>query len=361
MLPHAARDAKPSDRWSLRECEDILERGVSLAIPQRFEMSKERDYYEVLGVARTASADEIKRAYRRLAKQFHPDRNPNDPKAETRFKEVQHAYGVLGDVSKRADYDRFGHAAVGQWSSGPTGERVYQWGGGSSINMEDLEDLFSAFGSGGGGARPGIFEQFFRGSERTHRRPEPPGADEAEVRVTFEQAAVGGVITVRVARGPGGEAESLEVKIPPGVREGQRIRLAGRGSRGGSGARDLHLVCRIAPHPYFTRDGRDVHLELPVSFTEAALGAKIDVPTIDGVATLTLPAGTASGARLRLRGRGIAELGGSKRGDQIVTVRIVPPQRVTSAIREALERLAAVDGSDPRSECPWNVVTTHER
>ncbi len=324
-------------------------------------MSSSKDYYEVLGVARTATADEIKRAYRKLAKEHHPDRNPDDPSAEVKFKEVQRAYEALGDAEKRARYDQLGPAGVGQVGTDPRGQRVYQWGG-SAVNVEDLEDLFSAFGRGS--ERPGVFEQIFGGGfgERATRstRQAPKTADhEHAVQLSFEQAIHGTTISLEMSGGATGGRQTIEVRIPPGIEDGQRLRVKGRvQGRRGSTPGDLYVRCRIAPHAYFTRQGSDVSVEVPVSVTEATLGAKIDVPSLDGMATLTLPAGTASGARLRLKGKGVPASDGST-GDQYVVIRIVPPTRLSEDQRRMFEELRRAESADPRAACPWSKATVH--
>ncbi|MBI4718287.1 MAG: J domain-containing protein [Planctomycetes bacterium] len=321
-------------------------------------MSRTRDYYEVLGVPRTASFDQIKRAYRTLAKKYHPDRNPDDPSAEQRFKEVQQAYETLSDAARRADYDRFGAAGVGRWQTDPRGQKVYQWGGGSTINFDDLEELLSAFGGAGGGARPSIFEQFV-GGRRRGRAAAPTaerGTDEEHaISLTFDQAVHGARVTVRLQRRGNGQSETLEVKVPAGVEHGQKIRLSGRGQPGAGGgpAGDLYLVCNVQPHPHFERRGADIHVEVPVTVTEATLGARIEVPSLDGQTTLTLPPGTPSGAKLRLKGRGIQKQGAATRGDQYVTIRIMPPQKLSDEARQLYERLAALDTTNPRAACGW--------
>jgi DnaJ-class molecular chaperone len=322
-------------------------------------MPKRRDHYEVLGVPRSALADEIKRAYRKLSKQYHPDRNPNDPTAEAKFKEVQHAYGVLNSSEKRAQYDRYGDVAVGEWQTRPTGEQVYQWGDGSSVRSEDLEDLFSAFGGRGGSVNEGIFEQIFGGvrrsgqSARTATRPAPP-QQYHPVRIRFEDAVCGTTLSLRIGREHGGE-ETIEVKIPAGVEPGQRIRVRGQGASGNGGpGGDIILVIEIEPHAYFRRDGADIYLDLPVSVTEAALGAKIEVPTIQGRGTVTLPPGTPSGTRLRLRGQGVVKRGTADYGDQYVVVQIVPPKSLTDQQREGFERLREIGVDDPRKSVRWS-------
>jgi len=321
-------------------------------------VSKQRDYYETLGVKRSASQEEIKRAYRRLAKKYHPDRNPDDPSAERKFKDVQQAYGVLSSPDKRAQYDRFGEAGVGQWTAGQRGQKVYEWGANSSINLDDLEDLMSAFG-GSGSRRASVFDQFFSGFRGGPGRAAAPqrGADETgRISLSFDQAIHGAVVTVQLRSKDDGPNETLEVKIPAGVQDGQKIRVSGRGhpGRGGGPPGDFYLVCSIQPHPYFRRDGADIYVDIPVTVTEASLGAKIEVPAIDGHLTLTLPPGTPSGAKLRLKGRGVSKPGRDERGDQYVVIKIVPPEQLTEEQRRLLEQLHERDQSDPRSKCAWN-------
>lgn len=321
-------------------------------------MPGKRDNYDILGVSRSASTDQIKRSYRRLAKKYHPDRNPGNPSAEARFKEVQHAYAVLSDADKRAQYDRFGEVGVGQWNTRPSGQRVYRWGG-STVGREDLEDLFSVFGGGGGSS---IFEELFgggagrrgRGPSTVQAAPQRTPDLEQTVELSFDQAVRGATLTLKLRSGADGRLQTIEVKVPPGVEEGQRLRLRGRVSGGnGRPPGDLYLNCTIKPHPYFTRRKADIYVDVPVSLAEAALGAKIEVPSIDGPATLTLPPGTAGGTRLRLKGCGIRRPGSDRRGDQYVVIRIVPPKVLTDEQRRLLEELSRHDRSNPRADCPW--------
>lgn len=333
-----------------------------------------RDYYEVLGVSRGASEDEIKRAYRKLAKQYHPDRNPGNPKAEAKFKEVQEAYEVLSDKSRRSQYDQFGFAgrgagpAGGGWQPGPGGQRVYTWSqtpGGADIPIEDIEDLFGAFNIGGGreGAAGGIFDQIFgrRGPGKRARasriRPENEVQDlEHHLQLTFEQAIRGAVLEIDVDR-ESSSREHLKVRIPPGVNEGQRIRLRGKGRRAadGTAAGDLYIVCHVQPHAYFARQGNDLFLDVPLTIAEATLGAKVEIPTLDGPTRLTIPPGTPSGAKLRLRGKGVTDPKTQQRGDQYAVVRIVPPKRLTNEQRELIERFQGISGAgeNPRADIGW--------
>jgi DnaJ-class molecular chaperone len=325
----------------------------------------DKDLYAILGVSRTATADEIKRAYRALAKKYHPDQNRNDATAEARFKEIQHAYSVLNDKDKRARYDQFGEIGAGDLRTKPGGEKVYTWGtSGQTINVEDLESLFSAFGGGfsGGGFAGGVeesaspFERFFRGRSRRSRQPAATRGQDLTRRINlaFEQAVRGVTIEVDLGtRSPRGKREMIEVNIPPGVEDGAKIRVRGKGTPGVGGGPngDLYLVCAVRPHARFRRSGRDILLDIPVSISQAVLGAKVDVPTLDGDVTLTIPPGTSSGSKMRLRGKGVPAHNGAPVGDQFVVVQIVVPKTLTEEQRRLFESLAetAAEGS-PRSE-----------
>ena len=313
-----------------------------------------RDLYEVLGVSRTATPEEIKRAYRKLAKQHHPDQNRNDPSAEKRFKDIQHAYSILKDKDKRNRYDQFGEVGVGDFRTGSTGERVYSWGGGGQqINAEDLEDLFRGIGGGGGS----IFEQFFGGKRRARAdRPGPVRGKDVHrtINLAFEDAIRGTSVEIDVGDqvGRGGRRETLKVKIPAGIGEGQQIRLRGKGASGinGGPAGDLLLTCNVRPHRVFRRTGRDLYVDLPVTFPEAALGAKVDVPTLDGAVTMTIAAGTAGGSKLRLKGRGIPGKGTTPNGDLYVVIRIVVPQALNAEHAEMVRSLQEIYAKDVRAD-----------
>ena len=300
-----------------------------------------QDYYEALGVPRDASADDIRRAYRNLARRLHPDVN-KEPGAEDRFKAISEAYEVLRDPEKRARYDRFG----ANWRAGPQPP-----GGGSAENGFDrgsgFRDVRVDFGSGGFGD---IFDDLFGG--RTGRAGRGGfegfsfrgGDQEAELELTLEEAAAGG--RRRLSLGDGRE---FEVEIPPGARDGQRIRLPGQGSPGaGEGeSGDLFLRVRLKPHPRFRVQGRDLYVDLAVSPWEAALGADVSVPTLDGSARVKVPAGSSSGRRLRLRGQGLPGGGGSA-GDLYAVVMIHVPKKLTRRERELFEQLASTSKFDPR-------------
>ena len=324
----------------------------------------DRDYYDILGVPRDAGDDQIKRAYRKLAKQYHPDQNKGKKETEAKFKEVQEAYDVLSDKDKRARFDQFGRAGVdphfsphaggggyGGYSGGgyPGGNPFA--GGGQSVefNVEDLGDLF---GGGGGRGGPSIFDQFFRGrggaAEAEQPRHSASRDIEHTIQLTFDQAIHGTTLDLEIS-GARGKRERVNVKVPPGIRDGQRIRLAGKGSpaSGRRPAGDLYIVCKIGEHPYFRRENDDIYLDVPVTFGEAGLGAKIDLPTLDGIRTVTIPPGTTSGARLRLAGLGVTRKDGS-RGDHYALIKIVAPPKLNDEQRQLLERFAQATPQTPR-------------
>lgn len=317
-----------------------------------------RDYYEVLGVARTASDADIKKAYRRLAKQYHPDRNKDNRDAVSRFKEIQEAYDALSDKDSRAKYDQFGHAGMDPQftvSDGPSPgwRRVRRPGGGQAVEFGDLEDLFDFNASGPpGGGFGSVFEQFIRGGGRVAEDGAEPVRSqdlEQEVTLTFEQALRGTTLELQIELSRG-RRQTIDVRLPPGVADGQRIRLRGKG-RPATGRRavgDLYVVCRVRPHAYFRRLGNDIYLDVPVTIFEAALGAKVDLPTLDGVRTVTIPPGTPSGARLRLAGLGVPSAKGGERGDHYAVIKIVPPARLTDEQRELLQQLGQTLTASPR-------------
>ena len=360
---------------------------------------QKRDFYEVLGVAKGASEDELKKAYRKMAKKYHPDVNPGNAEAEAKFKEVNEAYEVLSDPEKRSRYDQFGHAGVDPNFGAGGGF------GGFDMGDIDLGDIFGSFfgggfgGFGGGQARP-----------NTSQRGE---SLRASLTISFEEAAFGcekeidltrvetcdecrgsgcepgtsadpctdchGAGVVRIQRGAGGFAFSstvtcpkcngvgklihspckscngsgsvrkkrrISVTIPAGIDDGQAVSLRGQGNSGKRGGADGDLIVsvRIKPHSYFQREGTTVLYEHPVSFYQAAMGAELEIPTIDGKVKYTLPAGTQTGTTFRLRGKGIPELRGRGRGDQYVTVRVQVPTSMNGEQKEALKAYAAAMG-----------------
>jgi DnaJ-class molecular chaperone len=299
-----------------------------------------RDYYEVLGIPRDASEADVKKAYRKLARQYHPDRNPGDKSAESRFKEVQEAYDILSDKTKRTQYDRFGFAGP-QAGNGPGGGGPFQWQSGGfnagSFNAEDLGEILRQFGMGGMGGMGEEGEAFGRRRGGRTRRP-PPQHAEAEAAIPFLTAALGGKVSLSI------DGHQVDVKVPAGVEEGKKLRLAGQGPGGG----DLYIKLHIEPHPYFRREGNNVILEAPLSLPEAVLGARIDVPTLDGSRlTVKVPPGTASGSRLRLRGKGIAG------GDQLIEIKIAVPKADDARSRELIEEFARLHPQNPRDGLGW--------
>ena len=300
-----------------------------------------RDYYEVLGIKKDASEEEIKRAYRHLAREHHPDRNPGDKAAEGRFKEVQEAYDVLSDKTKRTQYDQFGFAGPqGAPNNGPGG---FQWGGGFGgggagggveIDPNQFEELLRGFGVGGVGGGADPFNQRNRGRGR---RTAPRQPVMHELRVPFETAALGGTISLSV------DGRSIDVKIPAGVEEGKSLRLQGQ-----AGGADLLLKIFIDPHRHFQREGNNLVIATPITVAEAVLGTKIDVPTLDGAKlTVKIPPGTSSGSRLRLRGKGI------KGGDQYVEIKIAAPSNIDDESRKLMTEFSERNPQQPRSGPPW--------
>jgi molecular chaperone DnaJ len=313
----------------------------------------EKDFYATLGVPKNADAAAIKKAYRKLARTLHPDQNPGDDSAEARFKEVGEAYAVLSDVEQRKQYDAIRAMAGGgaRFSAGS--------GGGGAAGFEDLfGGLFSGGAAGGpGGAGPrvrysgagaGGFDDLLGGifggggsGFRAARGPQRGQDIDATTTLPFRQAVEGSTVSLVV------EGRTVTARIPPGVRDAQRIRLRGKGRPGevGAPAGDLVIAVHVEPHPVYSLDGRDLRITVPVTFAEATLGAKIDVPTLDGgTVRVKVPPGTPSGRTLRVRGRGVTS--GSTTGDLLVTVQVVVPQRLTDEARAAVEAFdaATVDG-----------------
>jgi curved DNA-binding protein len=307
-----------------------------------------QDYYEALGVPRDASSEEIRRAYRKLARQYHPDVN-KEPGAEDRFKEVSEAYEVLRDPEKRERYDRLG----ANWRAGQDVSRAGGFeeavGGGDGfreVRVEfgdgDFSDFFESVFGGRGRARGGT-----RAGRPGSGSFSIPGADqEAVLEISLEEAARGGRRRISLGDGP-----ELEVEIPRGVRDGQRIRLAGEGDPGigGGPPGDLYLRIRLRPDPRFRVEGRDLHTDLPVTPWEAALGAEVPVPTLDGTARVKVPPGSSSGRRLRLRGQGLPGSGAATDGDLYAVVEIHVPKKLIKKERELFEQLASTSKFNPRT------------
>ncbi len=307
----------------------------------------DKDFYKSLGVASNATDADIKKAYRKLAKTLHPDKNPGDAVAEQRFKEVSEAYSVLSDAATRKEYDAVRAMSRGgarfTAGSGPSGgfsDDVFsgffsrqsgRTAGGGSVNMDDLlAGLFANSGGGAGG--------FGTGVPRT-------GSDvEASATLSFRQAVEGDTVTLQRADG-----STVTTRVPAGVKDGQKIRLRGKGNPGAGGNGDLILTITVQSHPLFGRSGDDLTVTVPVTFPEAALGAQITVPTFDGSSvTVKLPPGTPSGRTLRVRGKGVRRKDGAA-GDLLVSVSVSVPQKLDGAAKEAVEAYAsATSTDDPR-------------
>ncbi|WP_342399316.1 molecular chaperone DnaJ [Weizmannia sp. FSL W8-0676] len=360
-------------------------------------MSK-RDYYEVLGVAKDASKDEIKKAYRKLSKKYHPDIN-KAPDAAEKFKEIQEAYEVLSDDQKRAQYDQFGHAGPNQGFGGGNG-----FGGFSSSDFDSFgfEDIFSTFFGGGRRNDPNAprqgadlqytmtleFEEAVFGKETDihipreetcdtcHGTGAKPGTHPKECPHchgtgqlnTEQQTPFGRIVNRRVCHYCGGTGKiitdkcktcggtgrvkkrrKIHVKIPAGIDDGQQLRVAGQGEPGinGGPAGDLYIIFHVRPHELFERDGDDIYCEIPIAFTQAALGDEIEVPTLHGKVKLKIPAGTQSGTKFRLRGKGVPNVHGHGTGDQHVIARIVTPRKLTERQKQLLREFAEASGEVP--------------
>jgi curved DNA-binding protein len=318
----------------------------------------ERDYYDVLGVARDATADQIKQAYRQLARKYHPDVNPGDKQAEAKFKEAQAAYDILSDPEKRALYDRYGHAAfAGVGAAGPR-TRAADWTAHTAGPGAEQFDFSQFFGPGGfhvstegfGEEGGGLFDDLL-GRLRAGRRSSAPRRGrnlEARLTIPFLTAVRGGETTIEIDRD--GQRETLVVKIPAGTLPGAKLRLRGQGEPGPGGAPpgDLTITVDVEPHPYFTRDGRNLSLELPITIGEAVLGAKVEVPTLAGMKTLTIPPGSSSGQKLRIRGQGVPGSGGQPDGDLFVVLKVVVPKNLDEKSRALIREFADRNPDNPR-------------
>jgi molecular chaperone DnaJ len=379
----------------------------------------QKDYYATLGVERSSKPEQIRKAYRRLARKYHPDVNPGNKSAEEKFKEIQEAYDVLSDEKKRQIYDQYGFYSD-NLPPGGYGQPYSPGGGAPGVDFSGFD--FSDFtgreekGSGFGASFRDLFSQFFsrgREAEAEHEGPERGGDLEHHLHLGFWDAIRGTQIRLTVARaaacstcngsgsaggtavtcptcggtgkstrqagamrfsmvcpdchgagkqkrrcsacGGSGEIrrpETFDVRIPPGVDTGSRVRVAGKGNAGvrGGGPGDLYIVTEVEAHPLFDRKGDNIYIKVPVTITEAALGAKVEVPTIDGPTTIKIPPGTQSGQKLRLRGKGTPSLRASVRGDQFVEVQIVVPRVADERSKEILRELARLNPEDPRKD-----------
>ena len=312
----------------------------------------EKDYYDILGVKKSASDDEIKKAYRALAKKFHPDKNKGNKDAEAKFKQISEAYTVLGDKEKREQYDRLGREAFhfpGGGAGGPFGGAGANPFGGFDFSQ------FTRAGGPGSGARtssrtrrtggPGGFTDIFSdlfGGGGFETGPERGGDVEAEVTLDFRDAVLGTTMELSMARG-GATNDTVKVKIPEGVADGQRIRLRGKGTPGSQGAPagDLNLLVHVRPHPFFERRGDDIHIELPITVGEAIRGAEVEVPTIHGPVRARIPPGTQSGQTFRISGKGV-----KKKGDHYYRAIVYVPKQAPG---DAVDAVDAAYDVNPRA------------
>ncbi|HSY51926.1 MAG TPA: DnaJ C-terminal domain-containing protein [Thermoanaerobaculia bacterium] len=311
----------------------------------------EKDYYDILGVKKAAGADEIKKAYRGLAKKFHPDKNKGNKDAENKFKEISEAYAVLSDKEKREQYDRLGKEAF--HFGGQGGANPFQ-GGGSPFGGFDFSQFSGgararggrrSTGGGGAGGFTDIFSDLFGGGVSFEQGPERGSDLEAELTIDFRDAILGTTMDL-VINGKG-----VKVKIPEAVSDGQKIRLRGKGAPGGNGgpAGDLNVLIHVRPHPLFERRGDDVYIDLPIKVGEAIRGSEVEVPTIHGPVRARIPAGTQGGQTFRLRGKGLKKKAGAY-GDHYYRVVITVPKSTAAEVLEAGDTIDAAYSEDPRAK-----------
>lgn len=322
------------------------------------------DHYKTLEISRDASPDEVQKAYRKLARKYHPDLNPDDKAAKQKFQDVQRAFEVLNDPSKRQQYDRYGAAFESMGGGGPgRSGGPPPWGAGGAPGFEgiNINDIFGQGFEQEPGGFADLFRQFNPGAAgpggATRRRPSPApqrGGDlQNRVEVPLATAVLGGEVQVTVRR-QGGKQETLNVKIPSGIESGKKIRLRGQGEPGAAGGPpgDILIQVHVAPHPHFRRRGKDLEVEVPITLSEAVLGAKIDVPTPQGTITLSIPPNTSSGKRLRIKGHGVAPKSGSP-GDLYAEVMIVLPEALDVDDWKLIKQLGEKHPQNPRDHLHW--------
>jgi curved DNA-binding protein len=312
------------------------------------------DYYSVLGVGKSADAAEIKKAYRKLAASLHPDKHPGDKSAETKFKQVNQAYQVLGDAKKRALYDEFGEQGLSEGFNAERARTYKQWSGmgagrGRGAEVFDVEDLFGKGGGmGGGGLGDMLGDLFGRGRGGRQSPAATKGQDiESELTIDFVSAVKGTTMSLQID----GQPEAVKVRIPPGATEGSKLRIKGQGgpSRFGGPNGDLLLSIHVTPHSHFRLEGEDLHVDVPITVGEAYRGAKVKVPTPKGYVTLTVPARAQSGQVVRVRGKGVAKPG-HEVGDLYVRFQIKIPTSDEPDVIDAIEKLDAHSDEDLRKD-----------
>ncbi len=328
------------------------------------------DYYQLLDVAKTASKEDIQKAYRKLARKYHPDLNQDDPKkAREKFQKVQEAFDILGNDEKRKFYDQFGVSPDKMGSGGGQGDSQWSFGGGApgggpfrgggfqggSFNFENIEDILSMFGGGraNGGGAPSMEEFFRRGGGADASPRQTKGSDlERSITIPFTTAVMGGKVELRFRR-HGGKDETISVTIPPGIVSGKKIRLSGLGhpGRNGGKAGNLLVVVQVEEHPCFTRQGDNLYVQVPVTLREAAFGGKIDIPTPKGKVTLSVPAGSTTGTKLRVKGCGVPNK--STVGDLFAELSVTLPKKWSAEDLTLLEKLRAEPEKPVRGAIRW--------
>ena len=326
------------------------------AIVNRSESSMPADHYETLGVSRQATPEEIQKAYRQMARKYHPDLNPGDQTAKEKFQNVQAAFDVLNDPQKRELYDRYGSAyetfgggAGGGPRPGPNPWAGNAGAGGFEVNFEDL------FGGGGGAAGAGGFADLFKTFKQRNKRAAPSKGNNIEhtLTVPFATAVLGGEAQISLHR-EDGRTEALRVKIPAGIEPGKKIRLRGKGEENpmGGTAGDLLIKIDVAPHPHFRRTGNRLDVRVPITLAEALGGGKIDVPSPNGTITLTVPPGSSSGSKLRVKGQGVKQPNGEA-GDLVAELIVVVPKDLSAEDRTQLLDVLKKYSQNPRAELRW--------
>ena len=349
----------PALQW-----EKALLEGLALPLAHKAYEPMAEDFYSTLGVRRDASAAEIQKAYRELARKYHPDLHPDDKDATKKFQQVQAAFDVLNDPEKREMFDRYGSSFNAPGAGGPKGRAAWNYGpqeGAPDIDFgaDPFSQVFGEHGPGGGPANLGdIFRHFQQASAAKSRKGAGAGARRgadltAEMDIPFATSISGGELQLNLQRQPG-QTETINVKIPPGIQEGKKIRLRGQGEPGPRGGTpgDLLISIRVTPHPFYHRQGNHLLVKVPVTLREAALGSKIDVPTPSGTVSLKVPPGTSSGARLRVKGHGITPKEGPA-GDLLAEIQIVLPKELSEADRQLIGQIDERYPQNPRAGLRW--------